>query len=94
MLKSVEFMGVLLDGADDYVLKFENGDMEWRIALAPMGRFRPLEITLYRRWDRELPRTSIRHRCLPALGFIAQPHVERGMRLRGRPRQGDAQRLL
>jgi cyanophycinase len=38
VLKSIEFVGVLPDGTDDFVVKFENGDMEWRIGLAPDGK--------------------------------------------------------
>ena len=37
-LQSVSFTGVLPDGADDYVVKFENGDTEWRITMAPDGK--------------------------------------------------------
>lgn len=41
-LKTVDFAGVLPDGADDFVAKFENGDMEWRIVLAPDGKIQTL----------------------------------------------------
>jgi bla regulator protein BlaR1 len=37
-VQSVSFTGVLPDGAGDYVVKFANGDMEWRIALGPDGK--------------------------------------------------------
>jgi cyanophycinase len=37
-LQSVSFEGVLPDGTDDYVVKFANGDTEWRIMLGPDGK--------------------------------------------------------
>ena len=41
-LQSVEFESVLPDGTDDFVTKFENGEMEWRILLAPDGKIQVL----------------------------------------------------
>ena len=41
-LQSVSFIGVLPDGTDDYVVKFANGDTEWRIMMAPDGKIQTL----------------------------------------------------
>jgi hypothetical protein len=41
-LQSVSFVAVLPDGTDDYVVKFANGDTEWRIMLGPDGKIQTL----------------------------------------------------
>jgi CubicO group peptidase (beta-lactamase class C family) len=41
-VQSVSFSGVLPDGSDDYIVKFANGDTEWRISLAGDGKIQTL----------------------------------------------------
>jgi CubicO group peptidase (beta-lactamase class C family) len=41
-LQSVSFASVLPDGSDDYIVKFANGDTEWRISLATDGKIQTL----------------------------------------------------
>jgi hypothetical protein len=41
-LQSVSFVAVLPDGTDYYVVKFANGDTEWRIMLGPDGKIQTL----------------------------------------------------
>ncbi|MGA3237578.1 MAG: hypothetical protein ABSG03_14880 [Bryobacteraceae bacterium] len=41
-MQSVSFVAVLPDGTDDYVVKFANGDTEWRIMLGPDGKIQTL----------------------------------------------------
>ncbi len=41
-LESVSFSGVLPDGSDDFVVKFSQGDTEWRISLAADGKIQTL----------------------------------------------------